>query len=114
MNYSLSGGTAQPVTTWFTPADTLPSGETGAQPPPPSPAAESVEYDGGEWKPTRPWGLPQPVTVPAPCAHERTVEQLREWLSRQPFDGRVVVGDVLLRLGRRPSTAERLDAIGGE
>lgn len=102
MNYSLSGGTAQPVTNWFTPADTLPSGEAVAQPPPPSPAAEAAEYTGGEWKPTRPWGLPQQVTEPAPCAHERTVEQLRSWLSRQPFDGRVVVGDVLLRLGRAP------------
>lgn len=71
------------VNEWFTPvnARTIPTrgtrvtttgGETGSEPP-----------------------------APAPCQHERTVESLREWLSRQPFDGRVVVGDVLLRLGRR-------------
>lgn len=61
--------------------------------------------------PTGPWGrvvrepvatAPQAPAAPEPCTHERTVEQLRGWLSRQPFDGRVTVGDVLIRLGRAP------------
>jgi len=93
VSYSLTSDSAPGAgSDWFTP--------TNARQVP------TQDYTGGEWVSPRRGGetgaTPPPPATEVPCTHERTVEQLRAWLSRQPFDGRVVVGDVLLRLGRAP------------